>query len=618
MGKIQLRVLALVMVLVAIVVPVSAQDAAPEVVVLPIDGAQFLPGAMFDMRVEVYNESEALPEDFSVTINGEAVADFFGAEVEDAPFVVGADEEAGVEGTPVSSVVVRDLMFMEPGEYTVEVTAGETTFEGVYTVREPVDAGGRNVILFIADGGSVATNTAARLLSRGMDQGFYNDRLAFETFEEIGLLSTSGTDSIMTDSANSASSYNTGHKSAVNATGVYADNSPDAYDDPRVETFAEMVKRTRGMSVGIVATSYQQDATPAAVWGHSRERNTRSRSDFPLQAIGFEGTLGTPFTPIMPDVYLGGGARYMLPNTVEGSIRPDETDVFAEYEAAGYTVVTTADDLDAAVAAGNAPLLGTFASNDLNVWLDRNVYTDNLENETQPGLVDMTTAALEVLSQNENGFYLQVEAASVDKQFHPMDFERALADMIEFDRTIAATVEYLEAEGLMDETLIVVTADHGHSFDVFGTVDVEAFNAAEDDLGRRDAIGVYGGAGFPTYEDADGDFFPDSWDVDRTLAWGKVENPPFTEDYQVSEVPRSPAISNDEGIVIDNPEDDATGLTLGGNLPTGTSSSVHTLQDVPVYAQGPNSEALGASLENIEVFFAMAGAIGLDPRETME
>ncbi len=617
MTKIRFGALSLVaMLVIAFAAPLGAQDDDMFVEILPINRAQFLPGAMFDMRVELQG-MEALPEDFAVTIDGEPVADFFGAEVTEETYEFGADEN-GEGGTPVASVVARDLTFMEPGEYMVEVVADGETTTALYTVREPMDFGGRNVILFIADGGSVPANTAARLLSRGMERGFYNDRLSFETFEEIGLLSTSGTDSIMTDSANSASSYNTGHKSAVNATGVYADSSPDAYDDPRVETFAEMIKRTRGMSVGVVATSYAQDATPAAVWGHSRERNTRSRSDFPLQAIGFEDALGNPFTPVMLDVYLGGGSRYNLPNTVEGSIRPDEVDVFAEYENVGYTVVTNNTELQAAVEEGAAPILGTFAINDLNVWLDRNVYTDNLESDDQPGLVDMTIAALDVLSQNENGFYLQVEAASVDKQFHPMDFERGLADLIEFDRAVAATLEYLEANGTLDETLIVVTADHGHSFDVFGTVDVPAFNAAEDDLGKRDAIGVYSDAGFPAYEDADGDFFPDDWDVERTLAWGKVENPPFTEDYQVSVVPRNPSISNEEGIVVDNAEDDPNGLVLGGNLPTGTSSSVHTLQDVPVFSQGPGSEQLGSSLENIEVFFAMAGAIGLDPRESME
>lgn len=596
-------------VLAMMIVPASAQYYGEEVEILPVNRAEFLPGAMFDMRVELRG-MESLPEDFAVTINGEPVGEFFGADV--------TEEAWEWDGQPVASVILRDLTFTEAGEYTVEVTANGETTTALYNVREPQDFGGRNVILFIADGASVPVFTATRLLSRGMERGFYNDRLVFENFEELGLLSTSGTDSIMTDSANSAASYNTGHKSAVNATGLYADTSEDAYDDPRVETFAEMVKRTRGMSVGVVTTAYMQDATPAAAWGHSRERNSRSRSDFLQQAVGDENALGTPFYPVMPDALLGGGARFFLPQSVEGSARPDDVNALALFDEAGYTIVETATQLEEALAEEPERLLGVFASNNLDVWLDRNVYTDNLESDDQPGLVDMTLAALDVLDNNENGFYLTVEAASVDKALHPMDFERALADSIEFERAVAATVEYLEETGQLEDTLIIVTADHGHSFDVFGTVDTVAFNEADNDADRRNTIGIYQLAGFPTYADEDGDFYPDNWETEITLAWGKNDFPDFTEDYQVSPVYRAPAVRNEDGIFVDNPDDDPNGITMSGNLPVFASTSVHTLQDVPVYSQGPGSEMLGRSHENIEVFFAMAAAIGLDPRDMMD
>lgn len=588
-------------------VPAFAQDGGPTVLIYPIDRASILQGALFDFRVEVH--SEEMPADFAVTINGEPAADFFGASGTEQSWTIGEEADA----TPVQSLVWRDLTITEAGEYEVAVTADGATTTAVWHVREATPGEAQNVILFIADGASIPLFTATRLVSRGMQQGFYNDHLSFEQFDSLGLLSTSGTNSIITDSANSASAYNTGHKSAVNATGVYADTSEDAYDDPRVETFAEVVKRTRGMAVGIVTNAFMQDATPAAVWGHSRERNTRSRSDFTLSLIG-DQEWQFPFQVVEPEIILGGGARYILPNTVDGSSRPDDVDGFAAYEDAGYTVVTTATELDAAVAGGSAPILGVFANDNMNVWLDRNVYTDNVEAGTeQPGLVDMTLAALEVLSQNENGFYLEVEAANVDKQLHPLDFDRAIADSIEFDRTIAATVDWLDAEGMLDDTLIVVTADHAHSFDVYGTVDVNAFNAATDDNGKRDAIRVYADAEFPSYVDEDGDFYPDEWDVPITLAWGKVDNPPFTEDYQVSPVPRTPAIVDENGLTQDNPEDDPNGLALGGNIPNGDPTSVHTLQDVPVWSNGPGSECLSGLHENIEVFYCMAAAIGLDP-----
>lgn len=604
LGLVALLVLALMVAL----VPASAQDDAPPVLILPIDGVDFLSGQIFDLRVEVH--ADALPENFGVTVNGMDASEFFGgAEPTEESWEFGSEDDP----TPSSSVIWRNLVAPAPGEYTVSVVAGDTTETAVWNVRAPQPGDAQNVILFIADGGSAGVYTAARLVSRGQTAGRYNDLLSFDEFEEIGLVMTSGIDSIITDSANSASSYNTGHKSAVNGTGIYPDTSPDTLDDPRVETFAEMIKRTRGMAVGTVTTADWSDATPAAVFAHGRVRTGFNRADYVTQALD-GGLLGLS-DGIQPDVILGGGGRYMLPQSADGSRRPDDRDMFTEYEEAGYTVVTDASGLDEAVSAGSSPLIGIFHISDMNVWLDRNVYTDNLGDfPNQPGLVDMTVGALEVLSQNPNGFYLQVESASIDKQLHPMDFERAIADTIEFEQSIAATIQWLDDNGLRENTLVIVTADHAHSFDVFGTVDTVAFNEAEDLAGKQNAIGIYNGAGFPDYADEDGDFYPDSWDVETTLAWGKVENPPYTEDYQVSPVPRSPSSFDAQaGVAVDNPEDDPNGIPLGGNLPAGSTSSVHTLQDVPVYATGPGADCLGRVIENFEIFYCMAGAIGLDP-----
>jgi alkaline phosphatase len=250
----------------------------------------------------------------------------------------------------------------------------------------------------------------------------------------------------------------------------------------------------------------------------------------------------------------------------------------------------------------------------MNVWLDRNVFTDNQGPFTdQPGLVEMTNAALEVLGTNENGFYLMVEAASVDKQIHPLDVDRMVGDIIEFDDAISAAVGWAAANA--PDTLIVITADHGHGFDVFGTVDVEAFNAATDDAGKLDAIGLYGDAGFPTYVDADGDGYPDDWAPSRVLAALVNNHPEYTEDFQVSAKPRVPAIANPdaEGTYMDNPDDDPNGIPMTPTMPLDSSQGVHTLQDVPVFAAGPGAEYFGAVLDNTDIFFGMAAAIGLDP-----
>jgi alkaline phosphatase len=592
-----LFVLIISFVLMAGVMPIAAQDAEIPVTILPVNHAAFLPGALFDVRIEL--EADAVPENFEVTVNGDAASEVFGAESEVEAF------DAGSEDAPVAmqAVTWRDVVAPAPGEYTISVTAGGTTETVVWDVRAPQTGTAKNVILFIADGMTTPEISAARL-ALGMTEGLPNNPLNVDSFDYIGRASTSSIDSPMMDSANTASAINTGHIGSINATGTYSDLTPDALDDPRVETFAEMIKRLRGMSVGVVSTADFSDATPAAVWAHGRNRSDDSRNNYLVQILE-DGDV---------DVLMGGGSRRMLPQSTEGSRRTDDVDLFADFEGAGYTIVTTGTELTAAVEGDTLPekLVGVFNPSDMNVWLDRNVYTDNVGDFTdQPGLQDMTMAALEILNQNENGFFLEVEAASVDKQMHPLDQERALTELIEFDKTIGATIEWVQANA--PDTLIVVTADHGHGYEVYGTVNFADFDAATDDAGKRNAIGTYNAAAYPDYE-LDENGFP-IWDSATIGLAGVVNNhPDYTEDFRVSPVPRVPAIADgDTGNYIDNPDDDPNGLVMSGNLPLSSSTGVHTLQDVPVFAMGPGQEMLMGSYHQREIFFALAAAIGLDP-----
>ncbi len=91
----------------------------------------------------------------------------------------------------------------------------------------------RNVILFIGDGLSMAHRTAARMLSKGMVEGRYGGELAIDDMPHMALVSTSGTDFIVTDQANSMTAYTTGHKSCVNAMGVYCAHNKNGSPTPR-------------------------------------------------------------------------------------------------------------------------------------------------------------------------------------------------------------------------------------------------------------------------------------------------------------------------------------------------------------------------------------------------
>lgn len=73
--------------------------------------------------------------------------------------------------------------------------------------------------------------------------------MKLDEFPILGHQMTHSIDSFLTDSANSASALYTGHKSTVNAMGVYADSSPSPFDDPKVETIVEIFQRVRVCSI---------------------------------------------------------------------------------------------------------------------------------------------------------------------------------------------------------------------------------------------------------------------------------------------------------------------------------------------------------------------------------
>ena len=199
------------------------------------------------------------------------------------------------------------------------------------------------MILFIGDGMSLTHRTAARILAAGITEGKYRGELAMDAMPNMALVGTAGVDSIITDSANSASAYTTGHKSSVNALGVYADRTPDTLDDPRVETVTSLVKRLRNMAVGVVTNTEVEDATPAAMVAH-----TRRRSDYdPIVGMFYESGV---------DVLMGGGAAHFLPKSAAGSKRKDETDYVAKFRGAGYAVASTDREMKSAAAdPGDAP-----------------------------------------------------------------------------------------------------------------------------------------------------------------------------------------------------------------------------------------------------------------------
>src|SRR6476659_1807566 len=195
----------------------------------PIDRADILSGARFDFKVEFAGLADA--SKISITLNGKDYAQVFGKA---GTFV---EREAGKDQ---SALLLRDVSLGDAGVYNIRVTDGAETRELRWNVYDTGPRKAKNVILFIGDGMSPAHRVAARLLARGVAEGKARGKLAMDDMPHMALVATAETDSIITDSANSASAYATGHKSAVNAMGVYADRTLDPLDDPKVETITSL------------------------------------------------------------------------------------------------------------------------------------------------------------------------------------------------------------------------------------------------------------------------------------------------------------------------------------------------------------------------------------------
>ncbi len=564
--------------------PLAAQT------IYPIDRADILVGAKFDFKVEFPGLVD--PAKLKVTVNGADHATAFGRA---ATFV---DRE---DGKDQSALILRDVTLQKPGSVVVEVSDGNQQRSITWTVYDTGPRKAKNVILFIGDGMSPAHRVAARILSKGIAEGKSRGKLAIDEMPHMAMVATAGSDSIITDSANSASAYATGHKGAVNALGVYADRTASPFDDPRVETITSLAKRRHAMAIGIVTNTEVEDATPAAMVAHTRRRAAYDE-------------IVEQFFAAKPDVLMGGGAANFLPKSASGSRRKDETDYVAKFRDAGYPVATTASELGALAAKPETDrLLGLFAPGNMDGVLDRKFLKGGgvKKSPEQPDLTEQVQAALKILSKNETGFFLMVESGLIDKYAHLLDMERAVYDTIMLDNAVRQTREWAQARG--DDTLILVLADHNHPNSLVGTVN--------DDMGStpnvplRERVGVYEQAGFPNYPAPDAEGYPSRVDVSRRLAIFSASLPDHYETFRPKlDDPNEPTVKSGEGgtYKANDKYKDVPGVALRfGNLPALIGASVHSGEDVILTATGPGSDRVHGSMDNTEVFRVIADALGL-------
>ena len=324
-------------------------------------------------------------------------------------------------------------------------------------------------IFFLGDGMGMAHRTAARVVSRGVTGGRANAPLAMDTLEYTGQVMTSALNAVVTDSAPGMSSYVTGAKANNNQEGVFPDNTvKDAFDNPRIEYLIEVLRRTRGpgFGAGIITTADVTDATPGANAVHTADRGAASdRRAFPRRPRpdGTQGADGWRRQELLAEE-----RRQQRPSRRS---RPGGGVQAGRVHAAGSRT-----ELKSLLAAPKPPpaLLGLFQARHMNVafdkigvgWYSNELALDkNKDWRDQPMLDEMTDLAIKSLSvHSPRGFYLLVEGASIDKQAHSLDADRAIWDIIEFDNAVAVALAFADRTNNDadpgNDTLVVVTADH--------------------------------------------------------------------------------------------------------------------------------------------------------------
>lgn len=550
----------------------------------PIDKAAILLGSQFDIKIEFDGTSPL--EEFVVLLNGAPISKL----VKQQPTFIPNESGKG------SSLIYRDVQLNQAGKYTLMAKSDQQTLQVSWDVYASGPKRVKNVILFIGDGMTIANRTSARVFSKGISEGKYQGKLSFDDMPNTALIGTSGSDSLITDSANSMSAYTTGHKTAVNAMGVYVSRASDNLSHPKVETIAELIKRKTKMSVGIVSDAELQDATPGAMVAHTRRRADKAYIADQLLASGAE-------------VILGGGSAYFYPQSNKGSKRKDEKNLIEQFKANGYELSFDKDELiHVGNAANTKKLFGVFHPDNMDGSLDRFFLKKNTVElyPNQPDLTDMTRSAINVLSRNPNGFFLMVEAALIDKFNHPLDWERAAFDTIMLSNAVQIAKDFAKTH---PDTLIIVTPDHTHSGSISGVV----HDSKPGPL--REKVGVYAEAGYPNYPKANVEGYPNQIDVSKRLAFFYGNYPDHYETLHPKlDGTFKPAVKDEAGKYVANPkyiqmQEDA--IHMPGNLPSHQAVGVHTADDAVLNAMGPGSEKFRGFMDNTEVFKVMVEALGL-------
>ncbi len=496
----------------------------------------------------------------------------------------------GLFGTIFGQTVPTNFPVKRPESPEIWKKEGEAAIARAKNLR--IKKGrAKNVILFVGDGMGVSTLTAARILQGQMrGESGEENLLSFERFPATALSRTYSVNQQTSDSAPTMTAMMSGLKTNE---GIISLNQNAVFNDYKTVTGNEAVSllqmaEKNGKSTGVVSTARLTHATPAVCYAHSPNRNWESDADvlrlakeahdanFPdiaRQLIEFNYGDGL-------EVALGGGRTKFLPNQ---TVDPEYADRKGErldgrnlteewtkkYKNSEY--VWNKEQFDKIDPKKTKHLLGLFEPSHMKYEHDR-----PKDAAGEPSLAEMTAKSIDILSNNKNGYFLMVEAGRVDHSHHDGNAYRALTDTIALSDAVRAA----QSKVNLDDTLIIVTADHSHVFTIAG------YPARGNNI-----------LGLVREVDSKGE-------IEENPKTDRNKKPFTTLGYM-----NGPGARPGERPVLTDEETTNPDFKQEALIPL--ASETHAGEDVPIFANGINSYLFNGVMEQNWIFYVMKDALRL-------
>ena len=470
----------------------------------------------------------------------------------------------------------------------------------------------KNIILMIGDGMGISTVTAGRIYAgQRLGEDGESHVLEMEKLPYTAFSRTYANDSQVSDSASTITAITTGAKANLRTVGVDQTVPYDhcaAQKGHELTTLFELAEDA-GRATGIVSTARITHATPAGAYGHVANRGWERDSVMGKEAVQ-NGCIDLARQLVQwphgdgLDIALGGGRENFLPRSASDPEYPkkhgkrgDGRNLAAEWaNKPGHQWIWNAAQFRKINFASQTRVLGLFEPSHMHYDGDRPG-----DGAGEPSLADMTRAAITRLSQDPDGFVLMVEGARIDMANHANNAARALEDMVAFDEAVKTTRAMTDPK----DTLIIVTADHSHGLTING-------------YPRRNnpILGLAVPNGGKPMRGADGKPY-------TTLLYSTGPGSPFaTPDEYRTIVPGKYTLSSDKTVKderkISRPDPskvDTTARDYHQQALVPSRFSMHTGEDVPVFADGPSADLVHGAIEENTLFHIMAYAAGLAGHE---